>query len=74
MNLKHTYDDYVNSDMSFNKFKTRRAGDLLEQIAREEDYNILLLSEPSYNINRKHWLTDDADCCAIWLRGRPKRP
>ena len=53
-----------------NMNRARGAGDLLEQIAREEDSDILLISEPSYNISRGHWLTDDADCCAIWLRGR----
>ena len=34
-----------------NMNRARRAGDLLEQIAREEDADILLLSEQSYNMN-----------------------
>ena len=49
---------------------TSEAGVLLEQIAREEDADILLLSEQSRNINHGHWYSDDTDCCAIWLRGR----
>ena len=51
----------------------REAGALLDQNAREEDSNILLLSEQSYNMNHKYWLSDDTGCCAIWLRGRAQR-
>ena len=50
--------------------QARGAGDLLEQIAREEDADILLLSEQSHNMNHEHWYSDDTDYCAIWLRDR----
>ena len=53
-----------------NMNQAREAGYFLEQITREEDSDILLLSEQSYNTNREHLLTDYAGCCAIWLRGR----
>ena len=53
-----------------NMNQARRAGDLLEQIAREEDADILLLGEQSHNMNHEHWYSDDTDYCAIW----PKRP
>ena len=46
------------------------AGDLLEQIAREEDADILLLSEQSHNMNHEHWYSEDTDYYAIRLRGR----
>ena len=39
--------------------QTQEAKELLEQIAREEDSNVLLLSEQSYNINHKYCLSDD---------------
>ena len=42
----------------------------MDQIAREEDSSILLLSEQSFNMNHKYWLSDDTGYCAIWLRGR----
>ena len=45
--------------------QARQAGALLEQIAREEDSNILLLSEQSYKMNHKYWLSDDTGYCAI---------
>ena len=50
-----------------NMNRARGADELLEQIAREEDSNILLLSEQSYNINHEHWLSDDTGSCTIWL-------
>ena len=37
-----------------NMNRTREAGALLEQITREEDSNILLLSEQSYKMNHKY--------------------
>ena len=37
-----------------NMNQVREAGELLEQIAREEDSNILLLSEQSYNMHHKY--------------------
>ena len=53
-----------------NMNQARGVGDLLEQIAREEDADILLLSEQSHNMNHEPWYSDDTDYCAIWLRGR----
>ena len=45
--------------------RAREDGELLNQIAREEDSNILLLSEESYNMNHKYWVSDDTGYCAI---------
>ena len=53
-----------------NIIRAGRAGELLEQIACEEDSDILLLSKQYYNMYREHLLTDDAGCCAIRLRDR----
>ena len=48
-----------------NMNRAQRAGDLLEQIAREEDAEILLLSEQSYNIKHVKWISDDTGYCTI---------
>ena len=45
------------------------ASQLLEQIAREEDADILLLSEQLYNRNDSSWFSDDTKACAIYIRG-----
>ena len=50
-----------------NSNRAREAGTLLDQIAREEDSIVLLLSEQSFNMNHKYWLSDDAGYCTIWL-------
>ena len=49
--------------------RTRLAFHLLKTIAREEDADILLLSEQQTNRDDPFWYSNDTKVCATWLRG-----